>query len=174
MLSVGPDEGECQMSYYDVAQVCINGHLVNDRYRGRPQHNKRFCTKCGAQTIAKCPACGADIQGDYIVEGVITIGAEPPPPPAFCHNCGKPFPWTEARLEAMRELTQEVGELGDEREKLVGSLPDLVVDTPRTQLAAARWRKALAKVGDQVKPAIMQMLIEIATEGAKKLLFPGT
>jgi len=55
--------------WYDVAQVCLNGHLVNAKTKDSPQHNKDFCTKCGNETITKCPECNQDIPGDYHVEG---------------------------------------------------------------------------------------------------------
>ena len=81
---------------------------------------------------------GTPIQGEYVVPGVAFKGNGPSEPPAFCHNCGEPFPWTETRLDAARELTKETEELDQDRDKLLESMPDLVADTPRTTLAATK------------------------------------
>jgi len=79
-------------AYHDVALVCLNGHMVNDRVRDMPQFNKKFCDRCGEPTIDTCPNCKTPIQGDY-KSGVVVLG--PTPVRSFCHQCGKPFPWTE-------------------------------------------------------------------------------
>ncbi len=161
------------MGYYDIAQVCLNGHMVNSRFRGSPEFSKRFCDKCGAETISRCPNCDMPIQGDYIVPGVIVLGDGPKSVPAYCRGCGKPFPWTQRRLQAIRELTEEADELDDEREDLIESLPDLMTATPRTEVAATKWRKALATVGEHVGPALKELLVDIAAESAKRLLLTG-
>jgi hypothetical protein len=58
-----------------------------------PESNKKFCDKCGSETITKCPKCQAYIQGYYHVEGV--LGGFTYKLPTFCHECGAPYPWTE-------------------------------------------------------------------------------
>lgn len=77
--------------YYDTAQICLNGHMINDSYRSYPAHNKKFCDKCGKATITRCPSCGTDIKGDYHMDDV--IGGPTTPVPMNCHNCGKAYPW---------------------------------------------------------------------------------
>jgi hypothetical protein len=51
--------------WYDTAQICINGHIINSMSKSHPEHNKKFCDKCGAQTITNCPNCNAPIRGYY-------------------------------------------------------------------------------------------------------------
>ena len=34
--------------YYDVAQICTNGHVVNSSASSVPQSNQKYCTECGA------------------------------------------------------------------------------------------------------------------------------
>ncbi len=156
--------------YHEVAQVCLNGHIITDRYDSSPQLRKNFCSICGAKTIHQCPNCGENIQGDYIVPHVVLGGLSSTP--AYCHNCGAAFPWTERRLEAVRQLALETEELGEEKEELVNSLPDLVSDTPGTPMAAKRWKKALEKLGGHSASALKEMIVQVASETAKKLLFP--
>lgn len=94
-------------------------------------------------------------------------------PPKYCHGCGKPHPWTEATLEAARDLADELDDLTpEEREAIKGSLDDLVTDTPRTALAATRFKKLVSKAGPAVADGFKEMLIEIVTESAKRLLWP--
>ena len=35
-------------SYYDVAQICENGHVANSRAHDYPNSNQDHCDKCGA------------------------------------------------------------------------------------------------------------------------------
>lgn len=120
------------MGYYDVAQICLNGHVINRTSQRNPEFNKKFCDQCGAETISACPECNAPLQGEYHVAGVADLSLHWPPADSFCHNCGKPYPWTQARLEAAEEFADILGDIPEkEREKLKQSLTDLVADTPR-------------------------------------------
>jgi hypothetical protein len=81
------------MGKYDAYLVCENGHGINDSYYKSPQFNKSFCTICGASTFKSCPSCNSDIEGDYHVENLISIGGGPTSVPDICKHCGKDFPW---------------------------------------------------------------------------------
>lgn len=91
------------MAYYDTAQICLNGHAVTDSVRQAPERTQKSCDECGASTITQCPSCQAPVRGAYVVPGVVALGFRYTPP-AHCHNCGAPYPWTAAALEAAREL----------------------------------------------------------------------
>ena len=95
------------MGYYAQAAICKNGHVETEDtsfYSGG-----RFCKKCGEEIINSCPNCGTAIQGEYYEPGV--IGILPYTPPSYCHNCGKPYPWTMARIEAAKMLIEDTDEL---------------------------------------------------------------
>jgi hypothetical protein len=155
---------------YDVAEICLNGHVVTEMAASYPQHRKPFCPDCGSATITACPSCEANIQGYYHVTGVIG-GYRKRPAPAFCHNCGEPYPWTAARLKAAKELAHEAEGLDEEeRELLASSLDDLVADTPRTQLAASRFKRLLTKMGQGGAGAMRDIVVDIASETAKKAM----
>ena len=92
-------------------------------------------------------------------------------PPAFSPDCGKPFPWTERRLEAARELAHEAEHLsGEEKQQLADSLDDLTRDTPRTQVAASRFKRLAAKAGVETGNALRAVLVDVMSEAAKKAL----
>ena len=38
-------------SYYDLAQICENGHVANSCARDYPARNQVHCDKCGSRTI---------------------------------------------------------------------------------------------------------------------------
>src|SRR5256885_2603610 len=90
---------------YDTAQICLNGHVINRSAEDMPQYRQNHCSKCGAETLMSCPACSEKIRGNL-------LGAMPSlheePAPAFCHNCGKAYPWIQQALEAARELAFDV------------------------------------------------------------------
>lgn len=82
--------------WYDVMQVCENGHKITAYGKSRPEYLVDRCTKCGAQTITKCKNCGAEIQGYRHHPSVVEMDSSVPP--EFCHKCGEPFPWTGKNL----------------------------------------------------------------------------
>lgn len=156
---------------YDTAQVCPNGHVANSMAASYPDFNKKFCEKCGEATITACPHCSSAIQGQYHVPGALAISEYHPP--AYCHNCGKPFPWTERKIQAALELASEDGGLSkEEAERFKESVSDIVRDTPRTQVGAVHFKKLLAKMGQQTTQAIRDIVVDIVSESAKKIIWP--
>ncbi len=167
-----PDEEDDAVSWYDVMQVCINGHKITEVLRSSPEFGKQHCSKCGAATISQCPTCQTEIQGDYHVPNVVAIGFSTSVP-AFCHKCGEPYPWTSQRLKAAQELAEELEDLSEEeRQTLKASLVDLVRDTPRTTLAAIRFKRIAAKAGMGAAEAFKDILVGVISETAKKLIWP--
>jgi hypothetical protein len=155
---------------YDTAQICLDGHVINARAATDQEHNKKFCDKCGKPTITTCQHCNTPIQGQYHHPNYAGYKYVPP---RFCPECGSIYPWTEARLKDARELADELTELTDEeKEKLKQSLDDIVHDSPRTQVAASRFKRFVAKAGPGVAEMFRSLLVDIASETAKKLIFP--
>lgn len=155
---------------YDVAQICINGHLVNSSSHSMPQFNEKFCKKCGAETITQCPTCKENIRGYYYSPGVVSLAEESIP--SFCHNCGKSYPWTESSLKAAQELADELTELSDEDKNLLKkSLPDLIRETPNTKVAETRFKKVMLKAKKESVDAMRSILVDIISETIKKSIF---
>jgi hypothetical protein len=75
-------------------------------------------------------------------------------------------------LQAADELAQielskaECGELAD-------IVENLVRDTPRTTVAATRFKLMMAKVSPAVAEGFKTILVSVVTEVAKKAMFPG-
>ena len=157
-------------SYYDTAQICLNGHVVSTFASSQPQSNQKFCAQCGAETILACTGCGTTIRGYYHVPGV--IGFFDYSKPAYCYGCGKPFPWTAASLEAASELVDDLETLShEEKQQLKGSFPDLVRDTPRTAVAEGRFKRLTKKAGTETVGAMRSILIDVVSEAVKKSIF---
>jgi len=160
------------MGQYDIAQICLNGHVITNRAQRAPEFTQIFCDECGESTITKCEKCKTPIRGHYHVEGVIAISGRAPTAPSFCHECGNAYPWIERKLEAAWELAEELEELSDEeKEKLKQSLNELVRDTPKTEVAVTRVKKILSKVGKESFATLKSILLDLATEAVKKSLF---
>ena len=157
--------------WYDLAQICLNGHVINASVKEYPQFNKKFCDKCGAATITNCPICNAEIQGDYHGGDVFSLADQKAP--AFCPNCGKPYPWTEAKIQTAHDLAQELENISDDDKKiLTQSIDEIVKDSPRTILIATRFKKILSKTSKPIVNAFRDILIDIVSETAKKILWP--
>lgn len=154
---------------YDLGLVCQNGHPINAYAESQPENNRDFCEECGEEAISACPSCSTEIPGESTVGGVFS--QEPYEPPNFCGSCGEPYPWTQRRIEAAREMAQEMEGLDEEeRQQLEESIEDLVRDTPRTKLAAQRVKTLLGKARGEIPSMFKETLLKVATSQAKELL----
>lgn len=161
------------MDYYQTAQICLNGHCITSTYENDPLDRQPFCDQCGAKTIIECPSCHAKIRGSYTYGDNSTFfGGLGYKVPAFCSQCGAPFPWTQTALDVAAALINEEDELSsNDREALVEVLPAIINQTPKTSLAAVRFKKALSAAGEFTKDGLRQFAIDFGCELFKKLLF---
>ena len=121
------------------------------------QPRQPFCSECGAPTLDACQDCKSPILKGHR--------------PAYCGQCGKPFPWTEISLTTAREYTDELDELSSEDKlALKATFADLTVDSPKTEIAANRFKKILLKLAPDVAETIRKTIVEIASTTAVKLI----
>lgn len=164
-------KGVFLMGFYHVAQICLNGHVITDTYDQYPEFRQNFCDKCSAKTITKCPSCNSNIRGDYDDIDMVFISAGMTSAPAYCYNCGNPYPWTEDKLDATKELLALDSKLSNEElEYLSSNLNSLLIDTPKTKLVATKFKLGLSKLGKESAMAIRDIIVEIASESAKKII----
>lgn len=156
--------------YYTML-VCESGHVLTDCLECSSDDSK-FCDKCGARTISACPSCGAKIRGDLIDSGVVCIGFTPVAP-KYCPECGEPFPWTVASIEALRELAELDDDLNEaDREMLVESAETAMTENPKTKVSALKVKKVLSKAGKATASAARDLLVDVLAESAKKMIWP--
>ncbi len=157
-------------NWYDTAQICTNGHVINEQLISSPHIKKKFCDRCGAPTITKCQHCRVTIKGAYHTRTTTSSWTRP----SFCPGCGKPYLWTEAKLKAAQELSDELDNLSpDERSLLKKSLDDIVRDTPQTAVAVNRFKKLVAKAGKPAADAFRDILVDVLSEAVKKSIWPS-
>jgi hypothetical protein len=157
------------MGRYDVAQICVEGHITNDHAQSVPDRNRRHCTKCGAETITACASCSAPIRGAYQTRGT---PAQMSGVPAFCHECGEPYPWTGSKLEAARDLVDQLGLDIPERALLETSIEELIRNTPRAPAEAVRFKAIVETAQPWALGAFKEVLFGVVGEAAKKLIWP--
>ena len=158
------------MGTHRLAQICLNGHTITASADANPELTAKFCKKCGSETITACPECHAHIRGYYDIPGV--IGGRPYIPPGYCHNCGKPHPWTARILEAATDLVLEAEGLSQpERKMLIETVPDLTVETPKSQIAVSRYQRLVSKVPG-LGETLHKLLVDIVAETVKRSLWP--
>lgn len=145
-------------------RICLNGHQITDRapwYEIR----KEFCEKCGAQVIDSCPNCYSKIVGYLRVEGVFDLSTVPVP--KYCKECGNPYPWTKTALDALDEIV-ELSELSEKDKKaLKASSSDLISNTPKSQVAALKWKM----FGKSLLNTAHDILVDVASESIVKLIY---
>ena len=161
------------MGHFHVGMACLNGHAVNDSADSSPEFSSPFCKQCGEATITQCPKCNQHIHGSYYAPSVIVLGSHWKPP-KFCHACGKPYPWTELAAEAISEAIGELDGLStDDAEKLRASINDVLNETPKTDLAVGRFKKAIAKGGKFGGKMLYDTIIKFGAEVAVKSIMGG-
>lgn len=154
------------MNYYHNALICENGHILSPTIDLKTNFDSPFCTECGARTISKCPHCESEIRGVSYDSLDFYYSL-----PSYCHNCGKPYPWTESALKVAALLIQEDENLDNEQKQtLQDCLPDLITETPSTNLAVVRLKKALKKVGKFTGEGLLQFVNDFCCQLALKLL----
>ena len=93
--------------------------------------------------------------------------------PIFCPDCGKPYPWTEAKLKAAQELADELENLSPEEcDLLKKSIDDIVRETPQATVAVSRFKRLVAKAGPVAADMYREILLPLLSETAKKLIWP--
>ncbi|BCK86523.1 hypothetical protein MIZ01_0285 [Sideroxyarcus emersonii] len=158
------------MGIYRIAEVCPNGHVSTDSADVHPELREAFCSRCGEATITACPSCHTNIRGDYQVGGIF-ISSEYEPP-AFCFNCGSPFPWTERKISGAIELVKEGGRLTEgELSEFKDDLNEMTKGSPRVQAASARFKKVMSKVGTSVAGGVREIVVDVLSEAAKKAIW---
>lgn len=154
---------------YNRATICLNGHIVS-KYEANFQ---KHCSTCGLETYSNCTNCQSPIHGLADIKGVAIIGKRPYDLPYYCYNCGAPYPWTQKILNNAVELLGLDDDLDNAtRELIKNAIPELLVDTPTTPLAIAKYRKGIAHAGQIVRDSMRQLLVDVVSETVKKSLFP--
>ena len=72
----------------------------------------------------------------------------------------------KARID---ELEDELSD--DEKERLTKSIPDIIADTPKSEVAVTRFKKAASKAGDIGSQMLWEVLKTVTTEAVKKSMF---
>lgn len=160
------------MNDYYTMMVCENGHVITDELENSSR-GSAFCDECGAPTITACQKCGTPIRGDLIDSGVVVIGFTSSAP-KYCHNCGQPYPWTSRSIEALKELAGLDDSLtAEDVDGLTNSAKDLMSETPRTKIAALKFKKILSRAGKETASAARDLFVDIVVETAKRTIWPN-
>lgn len=158
-------------SYYEIAQICLSGHIINTESRNNQECNKAFCSRCGEQTIIACTHCEGSIRGRRM-----TYGNQPYRytyhTPSYCDKCGKPYPWTLNSQEAAYELIELSEDLNDvDKEDFKLTITELVKDTPKTTVAIVKFNKYLGRAGKVVATGLKDILVDVVSEAVKKSIW---
>jgi hypothetical protein len=159
-----------ELGWWDVAQICLNGHMISQQVVAERDHSQAFCSRCGKATVMACRHCRAPIRGVYHVPGTYVL--DDVALPSYCLGCGRPYPWTETQVLAAKELANELEHLKpQEREALKRTIDDLLTETPRTQLAVTRFKRLMVKAGPDAGIALREMLVNVLSEAVRRAIW---
>lgn len=157
------------MDGYDIAQICLNGHVITSMAGSSPNFKKDFCKECGSQTITNCQECSKPIKGYYHVSGV--IGGFEYEAPRFCDSCGNPLPWVKTKIETVRELVALIESISEsERQDLQESIIELISDTSKVPIAKVKLKRYLANIDSDISDGIREVLKDVLNEKIRKEL----
>lgn len=154
--------------WYDVMQVCLNGHKITEYAKSQSESRQNHCAECGERTLDACPGCGSSIRGYRHIGGVFHLNETLVP--KYCIDCGAAFPW---QLESIENLTAILGEGAlsqQDMEEVQAALPDLVRETARTESASLKTKRILGKLGKPVYEVAIKVISDVASETAKKTM----
>lgn len=156
------------MEFRDFALICKNGHMVNSSVTKDKEYNVDFCEECGAKTIKWCENCKTMISGTKYIDDIAIFTPEVP---KYCGGCGKPYPWTQAKLESVNELVDLMDEL-DEKEKdiLKQSAVEISTNNPKTEVGVLKIKKYLSKLGSVAADTFKEVIVQVASETAIKYM----
>lgn len=155
------------MAIYHGASICRNGHVIS-KYDANAQ---KHCSICGAEIRSCCSSCNAPIRGLPELNALY-LGDRPYTRPNYCHECGSPYPWIEKVIDSAIELIALDIDLDDTtREIIKNSIPDLLVDSPITPVAVAKYKFGISKASQLIKDSCYNLLVDVLSETAKKTFF---
>ena len=153
------------MANYYTGFICNNGH-VRSSYG---ECSETFCPECGSEVIHQCPSCNTLIRGINNDEYSYLYKYKRP---NYCFECSKPLPWTEKILENSVELLSLDTQLDSGTKALIkNALPDLLVETPTTNVAIAKYQTYMCGASKIVKDGMRNLLVDVLSETVKKSLF---
>jgi hypothetical protein len=150
--------------FYD-AQICTQGH-VHSVY-GFPFQRGEHCKTCGAVCIDECPHCKTPIRGQSTRPSCIPTEYDRP---AFCHSCGRPYPWMEDALSTARDLLWHDDKLSLEERQKLWDLLQYVMSDPKADLVPAKRKLIeikLEKAGKVVREFVVDLIARYAAEMSK-------
>jgi len=161
---------------YDTQQVCENGHQVTGCCTIHPERQKKFCQECGAATISVCPSCSEKIQGNPLevrrsweaCNGQRVVSGRSVGVPAYCSNCGEPYPWTKNKIAVAIQMFAEFSDLDEEEKRTIEQdINNVAKDTPETKLSVMRIKRLWEKYGKATYDVIMEFASKTAAEVLK-------
>lgn len=89
--------------------------------------------------------------------------------PAYCEGCGTAFPWTQRAIKAAKDFAEL--ELDDhDKEEFMRNVDIVALETPQTKVAATKIFRILAKLSGPAKDTLQELVVNIASETAKKII----
>lgn len=155
-------------NWTDTALICLDGHIINDSMKDQPQLNKKHCPQDGKPTISECPECHKPIAGEIHYSNV--FGAHTFKLPAFCIECGKPYPWTTAKQNAAKELAKELKLSIEDQKTLETSIDQISKNDAQAQVSATKINRIMKSITSTTGEVLHKLIVDISSETAKKIL----
>lgn len=74
-------------------------------------------------------------------------------------------------MEALAELDDALSE--EDADDLVVSAKEIICETPKTKVAALKFKKILSRAGGETASAVRDLFVDIVAETAKRAIWPN-
>lgn len=153
---------------YDVAQICLSGHVITHRAKACHYETKKFCTTCGEATITTCSNCNSSINGYNSNDSWSKMDVKYYVRPNYCHECGSPYPWTEnAMHQSLLVIEEDQNLTSDEITKMKQSITNLV----KGKESPSRFKSFLQMVTAGTAQTLRDILVNILSEAISKSIW---
>lgn len=153
--------------FYNAA-ICENGHVLDNMMQDNEHYLYKHCSRCGELVYNVCTECQNPIPG---AETNVSWCGTNVKPPYYCPFCGKPYPWTLKILESNQQRLKELDGLDENLKQLLcESLKDIMIESPNTELACDRFKRAFVVAKKSIREILISILAEIACAYVKNKL----
>lgn len=165
---------------FRTAGVCRRGHVLSVACEEDDPGER--CRTCGAQVLRACETCQSTIRGRREWERFLAAFGDGPAitdwqpveedyvPPAFCHDCGEPYPWV-GRQERIWEIENRLNADDFDSGTALALSEQLaaLVEAEDEKEQVRIWRRALEVApGLLDKTGVRQLAVSVMTEYVKK------
>ena len=160
--------------YYDVAQVCLGGHMVTITAWRHPSTTSPFAPRVAGRRPRSARTVRSPSKGSTRCLTAVrcSLGSQVPSAARTSATLAVPPIHGLPRLSRAPNCWLRNSTCFDQPDRhALALIPDLVHEGPRTAAATERFRRLVSKAGEAVPELMKDLLVNVAAESVRKALW---